>query len=69
MGFVQSQKKIYNLNLELVKKPIPCIEYIVLHEIAHLRHPNHSRDFYHHIEKYMPDYRQREKLLKEYRIY
>lgn len=68
-GSCNHRKKYINLNTELVKKPIPCIEYVVLHEIAHLRHPNHSRDFYHHIERDMPDYRQREKLLKEFRIY
>ena len=49
--------------MELIKKPIVCIEYVALHEIAHLRHPNHSKDFYYHIERYMPDYRKREKLL------
>ena len=62
-GSCNHRKKYINLNLELVKIPIPCIEYVVLHEIAHLRHPNHSKDFYYHIERYMPDYRQREKLL------
>ena len=68
-GSCNHRKKYINLNTDLVKKPVPCIEYVVLHEIAHLRHPNHSRDFYHHIERYMPDYKQREKLLKEFRIY
>ena len=68
-GSCNHRKKYINLNTELMKKPVPCIEYVVLHEIAHLRHPNHSRDFYHYIERYMSDYRQREKLLKEFRIY
>ena len=62
-GSCNHRKKYINLNVELVKKPLVCIEYVALHEIAHLRHPNHSKDFYYHIERYMPDYRQREKLL------
>lgn len=68
-GSCNHRKKYINLNLELMKKPIPCIEYVALHEIAHLRHPNHSKDFYYHIERYMPDYKNRVKLLSEYRIY
>ena len=62
-GSCNHRKKYINLNVELIKKPMVCIEYVALHEIAHLRHPNHSKDFYYHIERYMPDYRQREKLL------
>ena len=63
-GSCNYRKRYINLSTELVKKPIECIEYVALHEIAHLRHPNHSRDFYHHIEKYMPDYKKREEALK-----
>ena len=62
-GSCNHRKKYINLNVELIKKPMVCIEYVALHEIAHLRHPNHSKDFYYHIERYMPDYRKREKLL------
>ena len=62
-GSCNHRKKYINLNVELVKKPMVCIEYVALHEIAHLRHPNHSKDFYYHIERYMPDYRKREELL------
>ena len=62
-GSCNHRKKYINLNVELIKKPMACIEYVALHEIAHLRHPNHSKDFYYHIERYMPDYRKREELL------
>ena len=48
----------------LMRYPHECIDYVVLHEIAHIKHHNHSRDFYALIEKYMPDYRVREKMLK-----
>lgn len=62
-GSCNHRKRYINLNVELIKKPLVCIEYVVVHEIAHLRHPNHSKDFYYHIERYMPDYKKREDLL------
>ncbi|MDE5041575.1 M48 family metallopeptidase, partial [Francisella tularensis subsp. holarctica] len=39
-------------------------EYVVLHEIAHLTHPNHSKEFYAYVASYMPDWKVREKRLK-----
>lgn len=44
--------------------PEEVIDYVILHELAHIKHKNHSRDFYMFIEKYMPDYKNREKILK-----
>lgn len=40
------------------------IDYVVIHELAHIRHKNHGRDFYALIEQYLPDYRKRIKALK-----
>lgn len=57
-------KKTINLNINLILRDIEAIEYIVLHEIAHLTHPNHSKEFYNYIENYMPDWKIREKRLK-----
>lgn len=48
----------------LIDKPAVCIDYVIVHELAHIVHPNHSKDFYNYIEKYMPDYKYRIKLLK-----
>ena len=41
-----------------------CREYVVVHELAHLKYMNHSKAFYELIEKYMPDYKRRRALLK-----
>lgn len=48
----------------LMQYPIEAIEYVVVHELAHTVHHDHSKAFYVLIEKNMPDYKQREKLLK-----
>ena len=57
-------KKTINLNLDLITRDIKAIEYVILHEIAHLTHPNHSREFYNYIAEYMPDWKQNERMLK-----
>ena len=44
--------------------PAEAIDYVVVHELAHLRHMNHSAQFYALIEQYMPDYKARRALLK-----
>lgn len=50
----------------LMRYPIEAIDCVVVHELAHIKHHNHSKDFYELIYHYMPDYRKREKLLKTY---
>lgn len=51
-------------SLYLMQYPIEAIEYVVLHELAHIKHKNHGAEFYKTIEKYMPDYKYRKTLLK-----
>lgn len=41
------------------------VDYVVVHELAHIRHHNHGREFYQLVEKYLPDYKEREKMLKK----
>lgn len=50
----------------LMQYPIEAIDYVVVHELAHIKHHNHSKNFYDLIHHYMPDYKKREKLLKNY---
>ncbi|MEA2029747.1 MAG: SprT family zinc-dependent metalloprotease [Campylobacterota bacterium] len=63
-GSCNHTKGYINLNVELLKKPLEALEYVVFHELVHLIHPNHSRDFYDFIAQYMPDWKDRDKLLK-----
>ena len=44
--------------------PDDAIDYVVVHELAHIKYKNHGKNFYELIEKYMPDFRERQKLLK-----
>jgi len=51
------------VNSELAKKPLECLEYIVVHELVHLLEPNHGNRFISLMDKHLPDWRQRRKLL------
>lgn len=48
----------------LMLYPAAAVDYVVVHELAHIRHHDHSPSFYRLIEQYMPDYRQRQAMLK-----
>ena len=58
---VQS-KKIW-LNLQLAKKPTECLEYVILHELIHLKEKNHNSIFIENMDNYMPNWREIRKLL------
>ncbi len=56
------------LNLRLIELPVECIEFIVMHELCHLKHPDHSKYFYAFLLQCMPDWRERDKTLKGFRV-
>jgi len=60
-----SSKKNISFSYRLMLYPEPAREYVVVHELAHLKEMNHSKKFYAIIEKYLPDYKERRKLLKQ----
>ena len=64
-GSCNTEKSFINLNLELIKKPKICIEYVIFHELVHLIHPNHSKEFYRYLTLYMPDWEKRKEKLEE----
>jgi len=47
------------LNKQLLEVPTNCIEYVVMHEICHFIHPNHSKQFYSFLTMLMPDWKER----------
>ncbi|WP_082455727.1 M48 family metallopeptidase [Hymenobacter sp. AT01-02] len=46
------------LNLELIKRPLPCLEYVVVHELTHLHERYHNAHFWGLMDRFMPDWRQ-----------
>lgn len=53
------------LNAELAKKPRECLEYLVVHEMAHLLEPTHNARFIGLMDRFMPDWRHRRDLLNQ----
>jgi predicted metal-dependent hydrolase len=50
-------------NLSLIKAPLECIEYVVVHELCHLKVHDHSRKYYDLLTKCLPDWERRKKRL------
>lgn len=53
------------LNPHLVKAPRECIDYVLLHELCHLKEHNHSRNFYRLLERHLPQWRRKKERLDE----
>lgn len=63
-GSCNVERKNINLNLELIKKPRYCIEYVILHELAHLKYPNHGKQFWEYMSVHMPNWEWRKNKLE-----
>lgn len=61
-----SSNKNLNFNYKLMFLPDKLIDYIVVHEICHLKQLNHSKKFWDLIEETIPDFKERESLLSLY---
>ncbi|MEL6713737.1 MAG: M48 family metallopeptidase, partial [Planctomycetota bacterium] len=46
------------INAEAFRLPVGCIDYLLVHELCHLRYPRHDRAFWLHVARCMPDWRQ-----------
>lgn len=62
-GICTPSKNEITFNLNLIKTPLECIEYVVLHELSHFKHPNHSRNFHNFVTRFMPNWKERKKIL------
>ena len=59
-----SGKNRLSFSLYLMAYPETAIEYVVVHELAHIRHHDHSPAFYREVETYLPDWKARRALLR-----
>lgn len=63
-GVCNITNKTITLNQELIKLDPKYLEYVIYHELCHLKHPNHSKDFWNLVEVYIPNYKQIRKEMK-----
>lgn len=60
-----SGKNAVCFSWRLMQYPDEAIDYVVIHELAHIKHHNHGKKFWALVEKYCPDYKERRKMLKK----
>ena len=61
-----SSKKNLNFSYRLILAPKASVDYVIVHELCHLRQMNHSKKFWAEVENIMPDYKLHEKWLKQH---
>jgi hypothetical protein len=57
------------LNPRLMQAPYDCIDYVILHELCHLKEHNHSKRFYRLLDQVLPDWRERKKKLNALEVF
>lgn len=56
---------LISLNWKLICQPAPLIDYVIIHELCHLRHLNHSKDFWQLVGEFFPDYKAMKSVLNQ----
>ncbi|MBT2663931.1 M48 family metallopeptidase [Bacillus sp. ISL-4] len=62
-GTCTPEGNIY-LNWRILMSPMPIIDYVLVHELAHLKYMNHSKDYWNFVRFILPDYKQRKEWLR-----
>lgn len=63
-GVCNTKTHVITLNKELYKYDIECLDYVCIHELSHLVHPNHSSNFWSVVSEYCPNYKEIRKKLR-----
>lgn len=69
LGLLSGEEGNHHTDKRLLEAPRHCIEYVVMHELCHLVHPNHSRQFYAFLTMLMPDWKERKQYLDKTAAY
>ena len=64
-GVCNTKLKVVTLNSELIRYDLEKLDYVIIHELAHLIHHNHSKQFWLLVEKYCPNYKKIRKELRD----
>jgi predicted metal-dependent hydrolase len=62
-GYCFSQKRMITLGSQLVAFELALAEYVIVHELCHLVHSNHSAEFWAMVGKYYPDWKKARKII------
>lgn len=65
-GEYHPSQRLIVLNAELVVAPTDCIDYVIVHELCHAIHPDHSAEFFIALENYLPNWRNLKARLEEH---
>lgn len=65
-GVCNSKLKRVTLNLELMKRNIDCLDYVIVHELSHFKEMNHSSKFWKVVEENYPNYKKIRRIMKDY---
>lgn len=63
-----SSRKTLSFSYRLMQYPSFCIDYVIIHELCHLRQMNHSEKFWHEVASIMPNYKDAEKILQHKKV-
>lgn len=64
-GSCSVHRKVVTFNLSLIQACVPCVDYVVLHELAHFLYPNHGKGFHDFLSRHMPDWKERKSRLNQ----
>ena len=62
-----SSRGTLSFNYRLIYLPLPLLDYLIVHELAHTKQMNHSRAFWEEVGEFVPEYRELRKDLRRYR--
>ena len=65
-GVCNRKDNSVTLNLELIKRDLKYLDYVIVHELSHLIHGDHSPSFWKLVEENMPDYKKYREEMKDF---